>query len=190
MGGARISASRKFSAEELTTALENLVVAFSVAHIGASIEALERCLREGRSTRVDLVEALAVELEQAVADRDPFIANLETSLRHELGHLLGQRAGDAVSRALETGMHAAGSRSDLRAIMRMLPAICRRIHGPLLDFLAAQRKASQHNARLIQAIADQGIESIDAFKLIENLQRERAAAQEAYDRLVAADGNF
>jgi hypothetical protein len=182
MNASRIGSEGPVSAEALSLAIENLVLAFAVAHIGTSIEALERCVAEGRKTREELVNALAAELEKDASGRERFIREFSLSLRHELDHLLGPRAGEAVARGLGKTLRS----GDLKSIVRSLPGLAKKIHGPLGVFLAARRKTAQHNARLIQAIADDGIESIDAFKMIENLQASRAEAQSALEKLNAA----
>lgn len=168
---------------EFREAVGNLFIALAVAHIGDSIDVLARCFCEGRKTGDEVVAALALELAGDASRREKFTGQFEASFKNEILHRLGHRAGLIVFEKLIGSMRG----RDLAAMRDSLLATCHTLHRPLVDYLAAQEEVSRHSERLIRAIADQGIESIDAFKMIENLRVARTRAEAALARLVSVN---
>lgn len=172
-----------FTVDELQAALENLTIAFAVAHILTAVESLEKCLASGRRNKNAVIEALAEALDRHTEAREEWLRGFASSFRKELDYLLGHRAGEAVWQKMLEALVG----GDLRRLFSALPGISRAMHEPLLQYLAARKHVTERHAAMIRAVAGQGLETITAFQFSEKLQAARTAADAAFVRLLAAD---
>lgn len=167
------------SAEKLAERLANLTLALGVAFVEGSVEVIEGALPEAPLSTDRVIELLDDRLETDSRARAAFARDFSLAMESELRSVFGYEVGSLVW----TRIGPPDESRPIVATAGRARETALSIHLPLAQYDATYREWRYRHARLIEAIATEGMESITAFRYAEKHEEARARLQTALRRL-------